>query len=82
MVLGRLAGGGEGILDSTGSGEGLVASCCECGDERSSSCIMDLSLLDSSLIDVYRMSNLSDFFMKACTMKSPERYFRFSEWPA
>jgi hypothetical protein len=44
---------------------------------------MDLSLLDSSLIDVHKMSNLSDFFfMKACTIKSPERYFRFSEWPA
>jgi hypothetical protein len=25
-------------LDSTGSGLGLVASCCECGDELSGSC--------------------------------------------
>jgi hypothetical protein len=25
-------------LDSTGSGEGLVTGCCECGDEPSGSC--------------------------------------------
>jgi hypothetical protein len=38
--LGRLAGGC--ILDSTGSGQGPVASCCECGDEPSGSCATDV----------------------------------------
>jgi hypothetical protein len=35
-ILGRLAWGGG--LDSTGSGQGPVAGCCECGDEPSGSC--------------------------------------------
>jgi hypothetical protein len=35
-ILGRLAWGCG--LDSTGSGQGLVAGCCECGDEPSDSC--------------------------------------------
>jgi hypothetical protein len=35
-ILGRLAWGGCG-LDSTGSGQGPVAGCCECGDEPSGS---------------------------------------------
>jgi hypothetical protein len=29
-------------LDSTGSGQGPVAGCCECGDEPSGSCPTDL----------------------------------------
>jgi hypothetical protein len=29
---------GGGGLDSTGSGQGPVAGCCECGDEPSDSC--------------------------------------------
>jgi hypothetical protein len=29
-------------LDSTGSGQGPVAGCCECGDEPSGSCAMEL----------------------------------------
>jgi hypothetical protein len=29
-------------LDSTGSGRGLVAGCCECGDEPSGSCATEL----------------------------------------
>jgi hypothetical protein len=29
-------------LDSTGSGQGLVAGCCECGDESSGSCATEL----------------------------------------
>jgi hypothetical protein len=29
-------------LDSSGSGQGPVASCCECGDEPSGSCATDL----------------------------------------
>jgi hypothetical protein len=35
-ILGRLASGGG--LDSTGSGQGPVAGCCECGDEPPGSC--------------------------------------------
>jgi hypothetical protein len=30
------------VLDSTGSGQGPVAGCCECGDEPSGSCAMEL----------------------------------------
>jgi hypothetical protein len=33
--------GGRG-LDSTVSGQGLVAGCCECGDEPSGSCATEL----------------------------------------
>jgi hypothetical protein len=40
-ILGRLAWGGCG-LDSTVSGEGQVAGCCECGDEPSGSCATEL----------------------------------------
>jgi hypothetical protein len=29
-------------LDSTGSGQGPLAGCCECGDELSGSCATDL----------------------------------------
>jgi hypothetical protein len=38
LILGRLACG----LDSTGSGQGPVAGCCECGDEPSGSCATEL----------------------------------------
>jgi hypothetical protein len=42
-ILGRLAwGGGRCGLDSTGSGQGPVAGCCECGDEPSGSCATEL----------------------------------------
>jgi hypothetical protein len=41
-ILGRLAWGGGGRLDSTGSGQGPVAGCCECGDEPSGSCATEL----------------------------------------
>jgi hypothetical protein len=34
--------GGGGGLDSTGSGQGPVAGCCECGDEPSGSCATEL----------------------------------------
>jgi hypothetical protein len=30
------------VLDSTGSGQGPVAGCCECGDESSGSCATEL----------------------------------------
>jgi hypothetical protein len=39
-ILGRLAWGCE--LDSTGSGQGPVASCCECSDVPSGSCATEL----------------------------------------
>jgi hypothetical protein len=38
-ILGRLAWGG---VDSTVSGQRPVAGCCECGDESSGSCAMEL----------------------------------------
>jgi hypothetical protein len=42
-ILGRLAGGCG--LDSTVSGQGPVASSCECGDEPSGSCAAKLVTL-------------------------------------
>jgi hypothetical protein len=40
----RVIGWGCG-LDSTGSGQGPVAGCCECGDEPSGSCATELVIL-------------------------------------
>jgi hypothetical protein len=37
-------------LDSTGSGQGQVAGCCECGDEPSGSCATEL--VRNSLIEI------------------------------
>jgi hypothetical protein len=39
----REIGLGGGGLDSTGSGQGPVAGCCECGDEPSGSCATELT---------------------------------------
>jgi hypothetical protein len=41
MDLREIGLGGWG-LDSTGSGQGPVAGCCECGDEPSGSCATEL----------------------------------------
>jgi hypothetical protein len=41
MDLREIGLGGCG-LDSTGTGKGLVAACCTCGDEPSSSCATEL----------------------------------------
>jgi hypothetical protein len=41
-ILRRLTWGGGCGLDSTGSGQGPVAGCCECGDEPSGSCTTEL----------------------------------------
>jgi hypothetical protein len=41
MDLGEIGLVGYG-LDSTGSGQGPVAGCCECGDEPSGSCATEL----------------------------------------
>jgi hypothetical protein len=38
-------------LDSTGSGQGPVAGCCECGDEPSGSCATELVSIQVSCID-------------------------------
>jgi hypothetical protein len=43
MDLREIGLGGCG-LDSTGSGQGPVADCCECGDESSGSCATELVL--------------------------------------
>jgi hypothetical protein len=40
-----LAWGGGCGLDSSGSGQGPVAGCCECGDEPSGSCATELVIL-------------------------------------
>jgi hypothetical protein len=42
-ILGTLAWGGC-VLDSTVSGQGPVAGCCECGDEPSGSCVTELDI--------------------------------------
>jgi hypothetical protein len=42
MDLRAMGLGGGGGLDSTGSGQGPVAGCCECGDEPSGSCATEL----------------------------------------
>jgi hypothetical protein len=49
-------------LDSTGSGQGPVAGCCECGDEPLGSCATELvsmivsSTEDKVVFSVFRMS--------------------------
>jgi hypothetical protein len=45
-----LAWGGGG-LDSTGSGQGPVAGCCECGDEPSGSCATELVFVFEQLLN-------------------------------
>jgi hypothetical protein len=40
-------------LDSTGSGQGPVADCCECGDEPSGSCATDLVLVSYRYVACY-----------------------------
>jgi hypothetical protein len=55
-ILGRLAG--ECGLDSTGSGEGPMASCCECGNEPSCSCATELVLWEEQAIVNIKMFNM------------------------
>jgi hypothetical protein len=40
--LGRLPWGGGCGLNSSGSGQGPVAGCCDCGNELSGSCVTEL----------------------------------------
>jgi hypothetical protein len=56
LILGRLAG--ECGLDSTGSGEGPVASCCECGNEPSCSFATELVLWEKQAIVNINMFNM------------------------
>jgi hypothetical protein len=59
-ILGRLAWeGGGGGLDSTVSGQGLVAGCCECGYEPSGSCATELVSYVSS--GLYYCTIVSDY---------------------
>jgi hypothetical protein len=51
MDLREIGLGGCG-LDSTGSGHGPVAGCCECGDEPSGSCATELVILISPVKNV------------------------------
>jgi hypothetical protein len=46
-------------LDSTGSGQGPVAGCCECGDEPSGSCATEL-------VSVTWALNVSNSFLIGC----------------
>jgi hypothetical protein len=48
MDLGEIGLGGGG-LDSTGSRQGPVAGCCECGDEPSGSCATELVMVMSEV---------------------------------
>jgi hypothetical protein len=53
-ILGRLAWGCG--LESTGTGQGPVAGCCECGDEPSGSCateLVSLLIMFAGRIKVY-----------------------------
>jgi hypothetical protein len=48
-----------GRLDSTGSGQGPVAGCCECGDEPSGSCATELVSYCNSPLTGTSMSDYS-----------------------
>jgi hypothetical protein len=52
MDLGEIGFGGCG-LDSTSSGQGPVAGCCECGDEPSGSCATELLFSLAVFIETY-----------------------------
>jgi hypothetical protein len=54
--LGRLAWGCG--LDSTSSGQGPVAGCCECGDEPSGSCATEL-VMNYHTCDKFRTINIA-----------------------
>jgi hypothetical protein len=51
----REIGLGRYVLDTTGSGQGQVAGCCECGDEPSGSCATELvSSIYLQYVSIYR----------------------------
>jgi hypothetical protein len=52
-------------LDSTGSGQGPVAGCCECGDEPSGSCATELvstTSIIAMIMEAVRTSETSVYF--------------------
>jgi hypothetical protein len=53
MHLREIGLGGGGGLDSTGSGQGPVAGCCESGDEPSGSCATELVLIRTAVTDSF-----------------------------
>jgi hypothetical protein len=62
MDLREIGLGGCGF-DSTVSGQGPVASCCECGDEPSGSCATELVSL---VYDIYKLKGLYFEGTKVC----------------
>jgi hypothetical protein len=70
-------------LDLTGSGQGPVAGCCECGDEPSSSWATELVLQTLTLLKLSFSSRTSERAalwvpLLLCHIRSPhENYFRF-----
>jgi hypothetical protein len=64
----RESGLGGCGLDSTGSGQGPVAGCCECGDEPSGSCATELVFLG---VSVYILVSLMGFLSVHITAACP-----------
>jgi hypothetical protein len=65
-----LGGGGSG-LDSTVSGQGPVAGCCECGDEPSVSCATELvqthvTKIDAGLCNVHLKQFRGKVYRSTC----------------
>jgi hypothetical protein len=70
-----LAWGGGGGLDSTGSGQGPVVGCCECGDEPSGSCAMELvSYGDHMQVDEMGRAGQHEWKMNNVMWESERRY--------
>jgi hypothetical protein len=61
MDLREIGLGGCG-LDSTGSGQGPLAGCCECGDEPSGSCATELVSYSSLILNVLKISVINTVF--------------------
>jgi hypothetical protein len=70
-ILGRLAWGCG--LDSTDSGQGPVAGCCECGDEPSGSCATELVSYIQMFLKILPLPRMAVF----CSLTLE----RFSEMP-
>jgi hypothetical protein len=62
--LGEICFGGCG-LDSTGSGQGPVAGCCQCGDERSGSCATELVQIILLICNVF-LAQIIPLKLAAC----------------
>jgi hypothetical protein len=72
--------GWGGGLDSTVSGQGPVAGCCECGDEPSGSCATELVSilsdygLDDRAIGVRSPAGAKDFSYSLCVQTGSEAH--------